>query len=204
VAQAAFTTTRLPARRVLATLGRRPPKPEPRVRRPLIALCTLVLATVAAAQMQVQPIKVAPRAQPAPATQATQVSPAVDEASEAVQQEAPTEAIETVESLRAANKNLRDKNKALRTENLSLKERLAQFTTRGGSQVRAYCPTETTSRNTAGAEADCGATGYKCEEVSGLCHKTCSSSEQCAVNHTCNPCNNKCEFSGAGATPTQC
>ncbi len=172
--------------------------------RPLILLCALLVATVAAAQMQVQPIKVAPRPQPAPTTQATQVSPAVDDASEAIQDEAPSQALETVDSLRAANKNLREKNKALRNENVTLKDRLAQMTTPGGSLVRAYCPTETTSRNTAGAEANCGASGYKCEDVSGLCHKTCSSSEQCAVNHTCNPCNSKCEYSAGGAPPTTC
>jgi hypothetical protein len=171
----------------------------------ILACATLLAATVASAQappvraIQIQPIQ----AQPAPATQAIQVQPAAT-ASDAAQV-APAEPIgpvQTPEALAAANQQLRENNRLLRNENSALKDRILQMTTRGGSQVRAWCPTETTSRNTAGAEADCGATGYKCEDVSGLCHKTCTSSDQCAVGHSCNPCNNHCE-NNAGPI-TQC
>jgi hypothetical protein len=159
--------------------------------RSLFALCALLLATVAAAQMQVQPIKVAPRPQPAP-TQATPVSPAVDEAAGTVQQEAPTQAIETVESLREANRQLREKNKALRNENAALKERLAQTTTRGGSLVKAWCPTPTVARTTAGDESNCAAGGYNCDPVSGQCRTTCQTSDHCSINFTCDPPSGKC------------
>ena len=110
--------------------------------------------------------------------------------------------MQTVEGLTEANGKLREENRVLRAENASLKDRIANMTTPGGSAVHAYCPTETVSRNTAGAEANCAASGYKCEDVSGLCHKTCSSSDQCSAGHSCNPCNNKCE-NNAGPI-TQC
>jgi hypothetical protein len=169
--------------------------------RSLILFCATVLAATVAlgatAQnmppvraIQVQPIQ---PIQPAPAAQDTQVAPVARPVAETDQASPGVQPIETVESMKAANQNLREANKKLKTENATLKDRLAQMTTRGGSLVRAYCPTDTTSRNTAGAEANCAATGYKCEDVSGMCHKTCSSSDQCAIGHSCNPCNNKCE-----------
>ncbi len=163
--------------------------------RVLMLLCaTLLAATFASAQSMpaVRPIKMQP-VQPAPTTQ---VAPAPTEAVQAQ----PFGPVQTVEGLTAANQKLRAENKALRTENGSLKAKLAALTTPGGSQVRAYCPAATISRNTAGAEADCAATGYKCEDVSGLCHKTCSSSEQCALGYSCNPCNSKCENNAGPAT----
>ena len=172
--------------------------------RNLILVCaTLLAATIAigaAAQntqpvrtiqiQKIQPIQPAPSVQPIEAT----ASPAVaSDVAETDQAPSGIQPIETVESVKAANAKLREANKILRNENNSLKERLTQMTTRGGSLVRAYCPTETTSANTAGAEANCAASGYKCEDVSGLCHKTCASSDHCAGGYSCNPCNNKCE-----------
>ena len=169
--------------------------------RTLILVCaTLLAVSVASAQtapvraIQIQPI------QPAPATQ-VQPAATANDATQATQAEA-IGPVQTVESLTAANKQLRENNRLLRNENAALKEKIANMTTPGGSAVRAYCPTETTSRNTAGAEANCAASGYKCEDVSGLCHKTCSSSDHCSVGHSCNPCNNKCE-NNSGAI-TQC
>jgi hypothetical protein len=153
--------------------------------RATILLCALAFTAVAAAQ-NAQPIRVAPIA-PAPATQAAQVqpAPAVDAAAEAAHDEAAGRAVETVESLRAANKALREKVRSLREENAGLKDRIAQMTSRGGSEVRAYCPTNTLSRNTAGAENDCSASGYTCESVSGLCRTVCRTSDMCAGGFTC-------------------
>lgn len=166
--------------------------------RALILVCaTLLAVTVASAQQAVRPIQIQPL-QPAPATQATQVQP-VAAPTQATQAE-PIGPVQTPEALAAANKQLRENNRLLRNENAALKEKIANMTTPGGSQVRAYCPTETISRNTAGAEASCAASGYKCEDVSGLCHKTCSSSDQCSVGHSCNPCNSKCENNSGPVT----
>ena len=54
---------------------------------------------------------------------------------------------------------LERENKRLREENEALKKRVDDFTRLGGSEVHAYCPADnpTISRNTAGAESDCGA-----------------------------------------------
>ena len=172
--------------------------------RSLILLCaTLLAATVAIGAMaqntppvraiQVQPIKLEPIQPATQPAEATQVSPAARDAAETDVAPSGIQPIETMESVKAANAKLREANKVLRHENATLKERITQFTTHGGSLVRAYCPTDTTSRNTAGDEANCAASGYKCEDVSGLCHKTCASSDQCAGGYSCNPCNNKCE-----------
>lgn len=74
----------------------------------------------------------------------------------------------------------RAKNQELRGQVASLQAELASWTSKGGSQVHAYCETETLSRNTAGASNDCAASGYKCERVSGLCRTSANSSAECA------------------------
>jgi cell division protein FtsB len=159
--------------------------------RALVVLCATLLATAIAGAQTVQsvhPIKLQP-VQPAPAaSDAIVASPAQD----------PMQPVETIDSLKAANKQLRENNKLLRAENASLKDKLAAITTRGGSQVRAYCPTGTTSRNTAGAEADCAASGYTCEDVSGLCRTTCQSSDMCAGGYTCDVGAGRCIYTAGG------
>jgi hypothetical protein len=171
--------------------------------RVLILVCaTLLAATVASAQappvraIQIQPI------QPAPTTQVQPAATASD-AAQAVPAE-PIGPVQTPEALAAANKQLRENNRLLRNENSALKDRILQMTTPGGSQVRAYCPNESTSRNTAGAEANCAASGYTCEAVSGLCRTTCSTSDQYAGGYTCNPCNRQCEYTAGGVKPSNC
>jgi hypothetical protein len=161
--------------------------------RALVALCaTLFFAHLASAQnMQaVRPTTV----QPAPAVQQVQTAPATstDQAASAIQP------IETVESLKAANKQLRENNKLLRAENTALKDKITALTTPGGSLVHAYCPTRTLSRNTAGAEADCAASGYTCEDVSGLCRTTCQSSDMCAGGYTCDVGKVRCIYTAGG------
>ncbi len=68
-----------------------------------------------------------------------------------------------------ARRKLEIENQKLREENAALKQRLENFTSLGGSEVHAYCPSKATSRNTAGAETNCAAGGYDCEPVTGLC-----------------------------------
>lgn len=74
----------------------------------------------------------------------------------------------------------RAKNQALRGQVASLQAELASWTSKGGSQVHAYCETETLSRNTAGASNDCAASGYRCEPVSGLCRTSARVTADCA------------------------
>ncbi|GAB3379932.1 hypothetical protein [Lysobacter fragariae] len=72
------------------------------------------------------------------------------------------------------------RNKQLRLENEDLRAKLAQWTSKGGSLVHAYCETPTLSRNSAGADSNCATNGYTCEPVSGLCRTMVRSSAECA------------------------
>lgn len=78
-----------------------------------------------------------------------------------------------------------DRNKQLRAENEALKARIDGFTRLGGSHVVAYCENPSTSRNTAGASADCSLAGYNCEPVSGQCRTTCQTSDMCSGGFVC-------------------
>lgn len=72
------------------------------------------------------------------------------------------------------------KNQELRGQVGSLQAQLDAWTSKGGSQVHAYCETETLSRSTAGASNDCAASGYRCEPVSGLCRTSARDTAECA------------------------
>ena len=94
-----------------------------------------------------------------------------------------------------------EKNKQLRAENDDLRAQLAAWVGKGGSQVHAYCETETLSRNTAGASNDCAASGYTCESVSGLCRTSAANSSQCATGRTWCVYGNRCVASAAECKP---
>jgi regulator of replication initiation timing len=93
---------------------------------------------------------------------------------------------------------LERENKRLREENEALKKRVDDFTRLGGSEVHAYCPAENPnlSRNTSGAENNCGAAGYTCEPVSGLCRTSCQTSDMCAGGFTCDTGAQQCVRTG--------
>lgn len=93
---------------------------------------------------------------------------------------------------------LERENKRLREENEALKKRVDDFTRLGGSEVHAYCPagSPTLSRNTSGAENNCGAAGYTCEPVSGLCRTSCQTSDMCAGGFTCDTGAQQCVRTG--------
>jgi hypothetical protein len=125
----------------------------------------MVLASsVANAQAALQSIRIAPLAQPK--VQAAQI----DEA--------------TLEKARLERENRR-----LREENEALKKQVDDFTALGGSNVHAYCASQNTSRNTAGAETTCGG-NLACEPVSGLCKTSCTSTSDCATG-SCEICGNE-------------
>jgi hypothetical protein len=169
----------------------------------IVSFAALLAASVAGAQAPraVRPIPVQPlpAVQPAPAAQATQVAVPVRDPAETDQAPSPIGPVETLESVKAANRQLRENNKRLRNENGALTERITQMTTRGGSQVRAWCPSDTISRSTAGDEANCEAAGYTCEPVSGLCRTSCQTSDMCSINHTCDPVSHSCVDTTHGA-----
>lgn len=135
-------------------------------------LACLFAASIAGAQnvAPIQQLQMAPR----PATQATQIN---------------TEAMEKA--------RLERENARLREENAALKQRVDSLTSVGGSEVRAYCPTPGTSRNTAGAESNCQDNGgYMCEPVSGLCRTSCQTSDMCAGGWTCDTGVQQCVRTG--------
>lgn len=136
----------------------------------LILAAALALASTASAQtMQaIRPVQLA-----TPAVQAAQID---------------TAALE--------KQKMERENARLREENAALKQRVDAMTSLGGSEVRAYCPNPSTSRNTAGAEASCAQAGYNCEPVSGLCRTTCQTSDMCAANFTCDTGAQQCVRTG--------
>ena len=93
---------------------------------------------------------------------------------------------------------LERENRKLREENAALKKQVDDFTALGGSNVHAYCPAgqPNISRNTSGAESDCGRAGYTCEPVSGQCRTSCQTSDMCAGGFTCDTGIQQCVRTG--------
>ncbi len=89
------------------------------------------------------------------------------------------------------NRKLREENERLKAENAALNARVAELTTLGGSEVRAYCADTSTSRNTAGASESCGP--YACNPVSGLCKVRCAVSTDCATGTSCDDRDGVCK-----------
>ena len=140
------------------------------LRRAIIVASFVLCVSAAQAQtaMRIQPLQ-------APAVQAAQIDPAMLEKA-----------------------RLERENKRLKEENAALKQQVDDFTALGGSNVHAYCPAGSpyTSRNTSGAEADCGAAGYTCEPVSGQCRTSCQTSDMCAGGFTCDTGAQQCVRTG--------
>lgn len=130
-----------------------------------LAACLLLVG--AAAAQNLQPIKLAPT-----------VRPNVDAAQ-----------IDQAALEKAA---LERENKRLREENAALNKRVTDLTSLGGSEVHAYCATPTTSANTAGASANCAASGYGCDQVTGLCKTRCDTSNDCAGGSNCDTRSGRC------------
>lgn len=91
----------------------------------------------------------------------------------------------TIESLQAENSKLKQKIQSLNAEIAALNGRIVNFTSKGGSEVRAYCESNYVSVNTAGAREDCSSSGYVCGEVTGLCKIQCNTSNDCAGGYAC-------------------
>lgn len=87
--------------------------------------------------------------------------------------------------LEKENRELRAENERLKAENAELSARVDNFSKFGGTEVHAYCATGQLSRNTAGAESDCTRSGYQCEQVTGLCHTSCQTTDMCAAGWVC-------------------
>ncbi|HEX2802726.1 MAG TPA: hypothetical protein VHN55_01895 [Sphingomicrobium sp.] len=134
-----------------------------------LALLALLIVTPALAQVMVPVQKIEP-VRTAPVVKVPEVA--------AEENNDLTKKTMTIEEARARISQL---TKEKRAANQKLKEALAridEMTKPGGSLVRAYCSDKYTSRNTAGAEQKCER--YTCNQVSGLCNQTATSSSMCA------------------------
>ena len=163
----------------------------PSTRPVLFAAACLVVACAAQAQFTpsipktpptrpVQPMAAAPMARPA--LQGTGID---------------QDALER-KRLEKENRELREENAKLKSDNAALSARLDAFGKLGGSEVHAYCANRETSRNTAGAETDCTRSGYVCEDVSGLCHSSCQTTDMCAVGWVCETDTQQCIVANPG------
>ena len=70
--------------------------------------------------------------------------------------------------------------------------RIDEMTRVGGSLVTAHCEGGTLSVNTAGASENCAASGYTCASVSGLCHRQCNVTSECAPTFVCDTGERRC------------
>ena len=104
-----------------------------------------------------------------------------------IQQSAAAPSVAQVMDYQAMHAKEVEKNKKLRAELDAATGRIGEMTRLGGSLVQAYCPVDQPymSRNTAGAESNCGAAGYACEPVSGLCRSSCQTSDMCSAGFVC-------------------
>jgi hypothetical protein len=158
------------------------------------ALLVLVAAT-ASAQMTIQPLQ---EAKPSPAQ--PRIEP-IEAAPSPAQPAVPIQELQAgqvdlqlntpEERLKRRVAELERNRRKLEAENAQLRQRVANFTTLGGSEVHAYCAATTVSRNTAGKSRECAP--YSCDDVTGQCLTTCSIATDCGgVNANC--VENKCTF----------
>lgn len=131
------------------------------------------------AQVPVRPAQQAPQAQPGLAVDATTV---LKNQLHQCEQERL--------QLDQENDGLRQQVQQLQQQKAALQQQLDETVHPGGSLVKAWCESETVSRNTAGAYSDCGV--YACEPVSGLCRTSCSAAVQCRQGYVCDTSNGQC------------
>lgn len=149
----------------------------------LLLIAAVVLPISAFAQTVAAPIRPAPRTEAVPIVAPVQQDVTVDPA--------VVDPQGTIDRLEADNRRLRAENDRQQADIVDLEARLAAMTSRDGSAVRAYCEAPNLSRNTAGAEENCG--NFRCNQVSGLCHASCTTTDHCStgicdpVSHTCVP-----------------
>ena len=171
------------------------------MRRRLVILTLVALAAVPAlAQIQILQV---PEPAPAPVVQPAPSAPQIQMVTPS---ETPTfDPASTPETARAAIKKLQDRIRELRAQMAvtlgdlqALRTQLDETTRLGGSLVRAVCASPALSRNTAGAEENCYATGYTCGAVEGTCFRQCTSTSQCAPGFACDIAAARCVVPSSG------
>lgn len=139
----------------------------------------LAAATVAMAQVRTVPqIQQIQKIQPTPTAQGPGLELQTEEA-----------------VMRREIAQLKRENERLAAENATLKAQVQGYSVLGGSLVHAYCSSDTVSMNTAGGSADCAASGYACDKVSGLCKTRCETSADCGGSGSnCDVRSGRCIF----------
>ena len=143
-----------------------------------IFVVLLMVAGAAAAQIMVQP-GVIQKPQPQVAMPQGPEAVALDPAL------SPETARAEIDRLKARVRDLRMQLSNTLANLQSARSELDEMQRAGGTLVRAQCVSQFLSRNTAGASEDCSASGYTCAAVSGLCHRSCTTSDMCAAGFTC-------------------
>lgn len=138
----------------------------------ILAVIALLVATPVIAQQafQIQPIQ----------------RPVVTPKAEVIQQDSDAaQKVMTIEEAKAKIAQLARQKRDLNAKLTDALARIDAMTKPGGSLVRAYCAGPELSRNTAGAEENCAASGYACGPVEGTCRRSCTISDECAGTHNC-------------------
>ena len=138
-----------------------------------LALLAFLIVTPALAQVIIQPIQ---QTRPVPTLPVIRVPDLAVEAN--------SDMVKKVMTIEEAQARIAQLMKEKREANAKLEEALAAIdaiSKPGGSLVKAYCADEITSRNTAGAEQKCER--YRCNQVSGLCNQSATSSAMCAPGY---------------------
>lgn len=149
------------------------------------AVFALLLAGAAVAQIQqIRPQVLRPLIQPQSTVQAVPASQ--------LNYQDPEMMKAQIARLKKDKRELRLQLNASVADLQAARKTLDEMTRAGGSLVTAQCASPALSRNSAGAEENCAASGYGCEPVSGLCRRMCSTSDQCASGFLCDTGAQRC------------
>lgn len=153
-------------------------------RKLILSLLALLIALPALAQFQMLPPVVAqPVTLPPQAVEQVAVSPSDPASFDPAL--TPDTARAAIAKLHARNRELRGQMAVTLGDLQAARATIDEMTSAGGSLVRAQCVSATLSRNTAGAEENCAASGYNCSAVEGTCRRVCTSSDQCTGGFVC-------------------
>jgi hypothetical protein len=148
----------------------------------------LVLAGTAAAQMpNIQAVR-------PPAVNALKVNPQATQAPTATQMnyQDPEQMKAQIARLKREKRAMRVQLQTTLADLQAARSQIDEMTREGGSLVTARCVAPELSRNTAGAEENCAASGYACEKVSGLCRRMCNVTTDCAGGFICDTGAGRC------------
>lgn len=104
----------------------------------------------------------------------------------------PDRARALITKLQKDKRAMREKMQQTMVELQNARATIDEMTRVGGSLVRAQCVSSSLSRTTSGVEENCAASGYACAGSEGTCHRSCSSTSQCASGFVCDTGAGRC------------